>query len=87
MRMTAPALAGHEHDPDHDDDPAAIRAVIADTERAFNTGDADLLVEHMAADGTPIDLDHTMTALYVLVREQGRWWIAARQNTLVSPPA
>lgn len=35
------------------------------------------------ADGTPIDLDHAMNALYVLVKEDGRWWIAARQNTLV----
>jgi uncharacterized protein (TIGR02246 family) len=30
------------------DDEAAIRAIIADTEKAFNTGDAELLVEHMA---------------------------------------
>ncbi|PXY21024.1 SgcJ/EcaC family oxidoreductase [Prauserella muralis] len=36
------------------------------------------------ADGELIDLDHTMIALYVLVRQQGRWWIAARQNTLVA---
>ncbi len=35
------------------------------------------------ADGTPIDLDHAMNALYVLVKENGRWQIAARQNTLV----
>ena len=35
------------------------------------------------ADGTPIDLDHAMNALYVLVKEDGRWLIAARQNTLV----
>ncbi len=35
------------------------------------------------ADGNPIDLDHTMIALYVFVREVGRWRVAARQNTLV----
>ncbi|HEX6359864.1 SgcJ/EcaC family oxidoreductase [Actinophytocola sp.] len=34
-------------------------------------------------DGDPIDLDHAMSALYVLVREDGRWLVKARQNTLV----
>lgn len=37
----------------------------------------------VTADGEPIDVDHSMSALYVLTREDGRWWIAARQNTLV----
>ncbi|GAA4674466.1 SgcJ/EcaC family oxidoreductase [Pseudonocardia yuanmonensis] len=41
------------------------------------------LARAVDAEGTPIDLDHTMSALYVLVREQGRWWIVARQNTLI----
>lgn len=31
-----------------------------------------------------IDPDPAMRALYVLVREGGRWWIAARSNTLVT---
>lgn len=35
------------------------------------------------ADGEPIDLEHAMNALYVLTKEDGRWLIAARQNTLV----
>ncbi|MEV6559159.1 SgcJ/EcaC family oxidoreductase [Nocardia sp. NPDC051756] len=35
------------------------------------------------ADGELIDLDHAMIALYVLVKENGRWWTAARQNTLI----
>jgi uncharacterized protein (TIGR02246 family) len=35
-------------------------------------------------DGRPIDLDHAMIALYVLVRLGGRWQVAARQNTLVA---
>ncbi|MFC9440162.1 SgcJ/EcaC family oxidoreductase [Nocardia sp. NPDC057030] len=35
------------------------------------------------AEGEPIDLDHAMIALYVLVKEDGRWWTAARQNTLI----
>ncbi|GLY64057.1 SgcJ/EcaC family oxidoreductase [Amycolatopsis taiwanensis] len=37
----------------------------------------------ITADGGPIDSDHTMCALYVLVKENGRWLITARQNTLV----
>ena len=129
---------------DHAPDVAAIRQVIADTEWAFNTNDAELLAEHFAENatavgvtgaqldgraavlatgrallagplrdqraryelhdivfvrpdvalahkhatavdgqGVPIGVGHAMTALYVLVREGGRWWIAARQNTLV----
>ena len=39
------------------------------------------------ADGHPVSVGHAMTALYVLVREHGRWWIVARQNTLVPAPA
>jgi uncharacterized protein (TIGR02246 family) len=35
------------------------------------------------ADGAPLELDHSMNALYVLVKEDGRWLVAARQNTLV----
>jgi uncharacterized protein (TIGR02246 family) len=35
------------------------------------------------AAGRPVSVGHSMTALYVLVREQGRWWVTARQNTLV----
>lgn len=37
----------------------------------------------ITADGDPIDVDHAMCALYVLVKENGRWLIKARQNTLV----
>jgi uncharacterized protein (TIGR02246 family) len=140
--MTAPHI--EDTDTDHAVDVEAIRQVIADAERAFNTNDADLLVEHFAenatavgvtgaqldgraavlaasralfagplrdqwaryeladvvfvrpdvalahqhatavdADGRPIGVGHAMTALYVLVREDGRWWVAARQNTLI----
>jgi uncharacterized protein (TIGR02246 family) len=38
------------------------------------------------AEGTPLGVGHQMVALYVLVREAGTWWIAARQNTLVPDP-
>lgn len=33
--------------------------------------------------GRPLDLDHSMIALYVLVRRDDRWWIVARHDTLV----
>ncbi|QLY29071.1 SgcJ/EcaC family oxidoreductase [Nocardia huaxiensis] len=35
------------------------------------------------AEGELIDRDDAMRALYVLVKQDGRWWVAARQNTLV----
>lgn len=34
--------------------------------------------------GEPLDVGHAMNALYVLVREGERWWVVARQNTLVT---
>ena len=132
---------------DSTDDMAAVRAVIAQTERAFNTHDPDLLVAPMAddvvtvgvngarmmgraavldaaragfagplrdqyarydvahvsfprpdvalvhkdatatdPDGTPVGVGHAMRALYVLVRGDDGWRIAARQNTLVPTP-
>jgi uncharacterized protein (TIGR02246 family) len=48
----------------------------------------DVAVAHKHAwattpDGELLDVGHTMIALYVLVKEDQRWWIAARQNTLV----
>ena len=35
------------------------------------------------AGGEPIDVGHAMIALYVFVKDDGRWRVAARQNTLV----
>jgi uncharacterized protein (TIGR02246 family) len=48
----------------------------------------DVAVTHKHAwattpDGALLDVGHAMIALYVLVKEDQRWWIAARQNTLV----
>ncbi|TLG18123.1 SgcJ/EcaC family oxidoreductase [Nocardia cyriacigeorgica] len=48
----------------------------------------DVAIAHKAAravtaEGEPIDIDPAMIALYVLVKQDGRWWVAARQNTLV----
>jgi uncharacterized protein (TIGR02246 family) len=126
------------------DDEAAIRAIVADVQTAFNTNDPVLMNAHFAADASvvtamgkrvdgidalrraaeegmaaalrdqfvryvvtdirfvrpdvalaykeatatdadaePIELDHSMVALYVLVKDDGRWLVAARQNTLV----
>jgi uncharacterized protein (TIGR02246 family) len=140
--MSAPHI--EDTSTDHAADVEAIRRVVADAERAFNTNDAELLVEHLAENatavgvtgarldgraavleaskalfsgplrdqraryrladvlfvrpdvalahqhatavdsgGTPISVGHTMTALYVLVRENGSWWVVARQNTLL----
>ncbi|NKY58843.1 SgcJ/EcaC family oxidoreductase [Nocardia flavorosea] len=52
----------------------------------------DIAIAHKTAravteHGELIDRDPAMVALYVLVREDGRWWVAARQNTPVPAPA
>jgi uncharacterized protein (TIGR02246 family) len=49
----------------------------------------DVAVAHKHAQaidaaGEPVDVGHAMSALYVLVNEDGRWWVVARQNTLVA---
>ncbi|MEV6334976.1 SgcJ/EcaC family oxidoreductase [Nocardia vinacea] len=44
---------------------------------------AHKLARATTAEGELIDIDHAMIALYVLVEENGRWWTAARQNTLI----
>ena len=36
------------------------------------------------ADGRPTDVGHAMVALYVFVKQNDRWWVASRQNTLVT---
>ena len=140
--MTVPRI---EDTSDHSADVEAIRRIVADVEKGFNDNDAELLVEHFAANasavavtgvqldgrdamlaaslaglagplrdqraryeladvlfvrpdvavahkharaiggsGEPEDVGHAMSALYVLVREDGRWWVVARQNTLVT---
>lgn len=127
-----------------DDDIAAINRIIADTETAYNTNDADLMTAHFAenatvvnavgmtlsgrdailessriglagflsdrfvrydvldvlflrpdvalaykgaratdAEGTLLDVEYVMKVLYVLVKQDGRWWTVARQHTLV----
>ncbi len=44
---------------------------------------ATKLARAVTPDGDPLGVGHAMVALYVLVREDGRWWIVARSNTLV----
>lgn len=36
----------------------------------------------ITSEGNEIDGGQRMVALYVLVKEQGAWWVVARQNTL-----
>ncbi|MEU2105517.1 SgcJ/EcaC family oxidoreductase [Nocardia sp. NPDC019255] len=48
----------------------------------------DVAIAHKRAwattpDGEPVEHDHSMIALYVFVKEGERWYVAARQNTLV----
>jgi len=45
---------------------------------------AHKLARATSSAGEPIDVGHTMIALYVLVRQEGRWWVTARQNTIVA---
>lgn len=127
-----------------EDDIAAIRQIIADTETAYNTNDAELMTKHFArnatvvnamgvtlsgvdeivestrqglagflreehvrydlldvlfvrpdvalaykgaratdAEGNLLDPEHVMKVLYVVVKEDGRWWAVARHHTLV----
>ncbi|MFI9534203.1 SgcJ/EcaC family oxidoreductase [Nocardia fusca] len=52
----------------------------------------DIAIAHKAArartaDGVLLDRDPAMVALYVLVAEHGRWWVAARHNTPVPAAA
>ena len=42
------------------------------------------LARAVDAAGEPIDVDHTMVAHYLMVREGDRWWIVNRQNTLIA---
>jgi uncharacterized protein (TIGR02246 family) len=49
----------------------------------------DVAIAHKRAfatdrDGNDLDVGHAMIALYVFVKDDGRWQISARQNTLVS---
>ncbi|MFC9895881.1 SgcJ/EcaC family oxidoreductase [Nocardia sp. NPDC127579] len=72
---------------------AGLQGFLADQYVRYELADitflrADIAIAHktaraITADGALIDQDPAMIALYVLVKENGRWWAAARQNTLV----
>ncbi|EHR62885.1 SgcJ/EcaC family oxidoreductase [Saccharomonospora cyanea] len=133
-----------EYSPPTEEDLAAIRQIVADTESAYNTNDAELMTKHFArnatvvnamgvtlsgvdaiveatrqglagflrdehvrydlldvlfvrpdvalaykgaratdAEGNLLDAEHVMKVLYVVVKEDGRWWTVARHHTLV----
>jgi len=42
------------------------------------------LARAVDGDGVAIDVGHTMVAHYVMVRDEGRWWVVNRQNTLIT---
>jgi uncharacterized protein (TIGR02246 family) len=70
-------MAGALHDQFVRYDVTGIRFVRPDVALAYKQATAT------TEDGEPLELDHSMIALYVLVKENGRWLVAARQNTLV----
>jgi hypothetical protein len=50
---------------------------------------ADVRRAALDADGEPVPIDDTSVcsemAMYVLVRRDGKWWLATGQNTPVRP--
>ena len=73
---------------------AGFAGPLRDQHARYELGDVvflrpDVAVAHKRAyattpEGDLLDVGHAMIALYVLVRDDGRWRVAARQNTLVS---
>ena len=72
---------------------AGLGGPLRDQYARYELGDVTFLGEDVAiahkrawavsAEGEPVDVGHAMIALYVFVRADGRWQVAARQNTLV----
>jgi uncharacterized protein (TIGR02246 family) len=66
---------------------------LKDEHARYALSDVAFLTPHVAVahktaraidrDGAPLDHRDVMIALYVFVRREGRWRIAARQNTLI----
>jgi uncharacterized protein (TIGR02246 family) len=72
---------------------AALAGPLRDEHARYRLADVvfvrpDVAVAHKHAwatdaAGEPVDVGHAMSALYVLTKEGERWWVVARQNTLV----
>jgi uncharacterized protein (TIGR02246 family) len=72
---------------------AGLAGPLRDQYARYELGDvsflrSDVAIAHkraraVTAGGEPLDVGHAMIALYVFVRDDGRWRVAARQNTLV----
>lgn len=72
---------------------AGLAGALADEQARYEVTDVtfvrpDVALAHkrawaVDADGKDIDVGHAMIALYVLTKDADRWWIRARQNTLV----
>ncbi|MPZ80775.1 MAG: SgcJ/EcaC family oxidoreductase [Actinophytocola sp.] len=75
LRANREGLAGILRDQHARYDVTDIRFLRPDVALAYKRATA-------ITEDEPIDLDHSMVALYVLVKDDGRWRIAARQNTL-----
>jgi uncharacterized protein (TIGR02246 family) len=67
---------------------------LADQHARYEVADVvfprpDVAIAHKRAratdsEGEAIDVGHAMIALYVLVRQDDRWWVVARQDTIVA---
>lgn len=72
----------------------AFAVPLRDQHARYHVGDVtfvapDVAVVHKLAwatdaEGDDLSDEPAMTALYVMVERDGRWWIAARANTLVA---
>lgn len=76
---------------------AGFAGFLRDQYARYELGDVRFLRDDVAiahkrawatdAGGNDLDVGHAMIALYVFVKDDGRWQVAARQNTLVPAPA
>jgi len=95
--VVPPPNAETERSVDHDD-PPLIGVVNPDADVAVETFTAGLQAGHDGRDALMLDDDgqpappmaepdrpFSEMAMYVLVRREGQWWLAAGQNTPMRP--